>query len=325
MSKQPKTYDKLISTLTGGRIRNQDGEIGLEIEVEGQRLPGFVSNHDTGICENPLGRPWRIDQDGSLRRLAPGDMSAEYVLSGAVDRKELEDALNMFKECWIKGGSSSYDSYRTSVHVHLNMQHWPMRKVYSFLTAYVILEDLLIEWADGGTGYRKGNRFCLSTKDAEYIIDRLVDEAKRDWNQGFQQRDLKYGAVNIASLFKYGSLEFRALRGTVDVEVIKTWVTLLTKIKDYAEKFDYPQEIVSQFSSDGAKRFLERVFGTTHAALLAGTTDPHDAMYSSMRLAQDIAYAVQWEEPIKVEVPKSKESPFGIPKVRSGLTYGRAI
>jgi hypothetical protein len=310
MSPPNNFYDKTIRTVfaLGGAPK---GEVGIEIEVEGTRLPGMFVDQTTGNIAAQMRYHWRTENDGSLRNLRPGDLSAEYVLREPVDRSALDKVLDYFTKKWEEAGATSYNSYRTSVHVHINVSDWTVRRVYSFLTAYFILEELLTEFADGGTKSRVANRFCLRLKDAEFISNQLQDALKRNMRGRFSEGNLKYGAVNIAALSKYGSLEFRALRGTTDTGLIKTWTKLLLAIKDYSEKFDYPHHIIQEFSERGPDEFIRRILGAD-ADHLVGSTNYRDKLFDGMRLAQDVAFATNWEAPqaVKEEVVKKLDMYF---------------
>jgi hypothetical protein len=305
-------YDFTVATLF--RIPPVAGEIGLEIEVEGTNLPGYHRNEEGNVAV-PMRNHWRIENDGSLRTNNPGDEACEYVLRNPVSRDDLSKALDFFTKKWSDAGATSYDTYRCSVHVHLNVSDWPMRRVYSFLTAWFILEELLVDWADGGTNHRVGNRFCLRAKDAEGIIDRLQQMAKEDFRGRPDRNTLKYGAVNIAALAQYGSLEFRALRGTTDTKLIRTWVDMLLRIKDFAAKYDNPNEIIQDFSGRDPIAWAREVLGDlAESAFQGDLTKATEKLFGGMRLAQDVGYATNWQpykRPGKEEASETApEAPF---------------
>lgn len=302
---QPNPYDKTVSRLFGLPVPK--GEIGIEVEVEGTRLPGVYRDTETGNILGNLRYYWSTEGDGSLRSLHPGDLTAEYVLREPAARGDLAKVLDYFAKKWVEAGATTYNSYRTSVHVHLNVADWPMRRVYSFLTTYFILEEVLTEFADGGTKARVANRFCLRAKDAEFILSHLNDALKQGFRHRFDLRTLKYGAVNIAAVSKYGSLEFRALRGTVDTGLIKQWVNILLAVKDFSFKFDNPSDIISVFSQNGPDRFINLVLGDY--ADLMNMADLHNRLYDGMRLAQDVGFATNWQPYVEVkEAPPKKVS-----------------
>jgi Putative amidoligase enzyme len=288
-----------------GNWDTKPGEVGIEIEVEGRNLPGVARNEATGGLLASMQYHWRVTADGSLRTNTPGDQAAEYVLREPVVRSDLKKVLDYFATKFTKAGAVAFDSYRTSVHVHVNAQQLPIRHLYSWLTTYFILEETLVNFAGPD---RVGNIFCLRAKDSDAIIQLLVSAcAKGEFYTGaFRANAYKYGAVNLAALHSYGSLEFRALRGTVDTKLINLWIDMLLKIKDFGVKFDDPRDIIMRFSADGPNKFINDVLGYDLARLLI-TPNLSDEMFSGMRLAQDVAYAYQWQPFKKPEVEKVPE------------------
>jgi hypothetical protein len=72
---------------------------------------------------------------------------------------------------------------------------------------------------------------------------------------------IRYAALNLAALTKYGSLEFRAMRGNLDVNVLHTWVSALIQLRNYAMEIDNPTKIYEEFCTLGCVGFFERVLG----------------------------------------------------------------
>lgn len=303
----PNAYDFSVARTFGNSVPR--GEIGLEIEVEGKQLPGVMNRN--GEIPHALDKTWTLHTDGSLRNLNDGDQAIEYVLSKPLGRGDFVAALAQFEDKWKAAEATSYNSYRTSVHVHLNVADWSWRTVWSFLTTYFILEEALVSFADGGTKTRIGNKFCLRATDSDYIITTLAGIGRREFKDpGMSDRDLKYGAVNIAALMRYGSLEFRSLRGTVDTDLIQTWTNILLAVKDYASKYDTPTDIITEFSELSPMVWAEKVLGREYLALLQGAQPNIDqTLVFGVRLAQEVAYSCDWKPYVKPEV-KAKPKTF---------------
>lgn len=194
-------------------VRYEKGLFGYELEVEGANLPQRVEG-------------WKFTKDGSLR----GE-SAEYVLLGPINFEALIKAFETLVEKLTKPTTTLSFSYRTSTHVHVNMLDFTKQQIQSFFYIAHLVEDVLVNYC---APIRKGNRFCLRAKDAEFKVDVF-----REWlgKRGFanlSQDHLKYSAINIATLSHYGSVEFRSLHGTVDKDVIKPWLSVLKNLYDIA-------------------------------------------------------------------------------------------
>lgn len=301
-------YDYSIAKTFG--ISVPKGEIGLEIEVEGKNLPG-VMNH-RGEIPHALDKTWTLHSDGSLRNINDGDQAIEYVLSKPLGRGDFVAALAQFEDKWKACEAEAYNSYRTSVHVHLNIADWSWRTVWSFLTTYFILEEALVSFADGGTKARVGNKFCLRASDSDAIITTLSSIGRRDFNNpNLSSRYLKYGAVNVAAIGNYGSLEFRSLRGTVDTELIQTWTNILLAIKDYSSKYDVPTDIITEFSEMTPMVWAERVLGRDYLNLLR-VTQPNieQTLVFGVRTAQEVAYSCEWKPYVKTEAKTKPKDTF---------------
>lgn len=249
-------------------------DIGLEIEVEGVRLP-------------LLEKYWRTDRDGSLR----GDESAEYVLDRPSTLEGVEHALKYLDERYKAYNSVVDDTVRAGVHVHINCQHLTTRELYNFFVLYLVLENVLIKYCGE---YREGNLFCLRCQDAEFLLYTLVQAAKdKAFLMHFHSDDLRYASMNVKALGDYGSLEFRAMRSTRDLGAIMTWVKILYNLREVAKQFNNPVEIIEQVSMMGGKDFLERCLGE-FAGFFNAIEGVTDLLYEGVQLAQCLAYCVNW-------------------------------
>jgi hypothetical protein len=257
------------------RVQKQEGEVGLEIEVEGS---GF----------RVLPTYWRKEEDGSLagHNGRPGE-SAEYVLSKPVPREKVEQVLDYLNRKFAANDTQVVESERTSVHVHINVQELTRTQALNYILLYLIFEDVLIEQCGPG---RKGNNFCLSASDAEYLLSMIKSViTTKNWGQ-FASRDLRYSAINLAAMPKYGSLEFRSMRGTIDKAIICHWVSVLLMLKDAAIKFKEPKEIMESLSSMGPKLFMTYIFGNVTSNLIRRVPDWQDRVQRGVWNVQDIAF-----------------------------------
>lgn len=255
--------------------RAYKGEVGIEVEVEGVRLPRAIPSY------------WGYHPDGSLR----GRESAEYVLKQPCLRRSVPKFLKYLKACLDKNKAVVEESNRTSVHIHLNMSKKSLTDCYTLMMLYFVFEPLMSKIAGDS---RTHNLFCLQAADAEYFVDILAKSAKqRKFNPNPEQ--LRYTSVNACAITKFNSIEFRALRGTVDPVIISEWVDLLLKIKDAAADYKDPSEVIGQFSRVGPEQFIQDVFGKK-AYLLLNQPDYADQMWEATRLVQEIAFATDWSD-----------------------------
>ena len=218
------------------------GDFGLEIEVEGQRLP----NYRTYL--------WSTVEDGSLRN------GLEYVIKGAISHEYVKTALEELQGAFDEAKSNISFSFRTSVHVHMNMQTLTITEIFNCIYTYLLLEDALMNYCGE---QRKGNRFCLRAADAEFSYD-VIEQMFSEGVAGLAQvpyNKARYAAINIEALSKYGSLEFRGMEGNMDIPRISNWCSALLALRNFAQKHKDPMDIYKAFDNQTSEEFLVSVLG----------------------------------------------------------------
>lgn len=265
-------------------LNKTTGEVGIEVEIEGENLPQRIASW------------WRVTADGSLRGEA-----LEYVLAEPVDRAYVADALKTLEDAFKRKKSTVFDTGRAGTHVHLNIQNLSPTVLRNLIAIYLILEEPLVNWCGKG---RVGNLFCLRAKDAEAITNLLINNMKwDDWN--FQPNVCKYASLNLSAIPRYGSVEFRSMRSTLDSGVLKTWVDMLLKVKDAAASFESPQGIVQTLSGEGQLRFLNMIMGEYDDLLMCPNIEQR--MLNGARIVQNWAYVVprkREKAPLNIRAPK---------------------
>lgn len=272
------------------------GEVGIEIEVEGKRLPH----------EDTTPSPWRYHPDGSLR----GEDNGEYVLAAPLSFAEVPAALDNLWEVFKEKKSRLDDSNRTSVHVHLNCQSWYLNRLAAFLGLYYTLEECLTAWCGE---HREGNLFCLRGIDAPGTVTYFKKFIQTGGEYPLSEA-LHYAAMNPAALKKFGSLEVRTLRGCSDKEIIQTWVSVLERLYKLSEDFSDPREVCTMISGMGTLEWFESVLGDKAAVIREGIPfTEHDidtSLKTGIRLAQDLCYCRDWSMYSPLEL---KPDPFRRP------------
>lgn len=254
-------------------VNPTEGMYGVEIEVEGKNLP------------INLGRTWKVEHDGSLK----AEEAHEYVTPKPLTLEGVKKSLDFLAEAYRIHGSVIDESIRAGVHVHMNVQDWNIKQLMTFTTSYYILEEVLMNWCGPD---REGNLFCLRTRDAEYVLFRLMKTLKTR-NLKFLKDDvIRYSSLNYCSLFKYGSIEFRGMRGTGDLDTIYDWVKIIDDLRTSSLKFDSPNDVMAMMSGSGGLDFLEYMLPNTHH--LINKVDVDKSVRSAARRVQMIAFAIDW-------------------------------
>lgn len=256
---------------------------GIEVELEGKN---FINPPDNVLLY------WQTVKDGSLRVKAPGDCAIEYVTRQPFPIGHIEKAVTTLFDYLNMPGVKVYDSYRTSIHVHVNFATEKFKTIYNFMTLALILDELLV--SQNGD-HRIGNNFCLRARDALGQLQSLMASINNGHNFFDVPANDRYSSINFASLMKFGSIEFRSLECTTHEGRLLHWIGTLGEMKKKSKLYHNPVEVIQQFSQLGPKNFLNHVLGP-YAAKYINVDGMEDMLFSGMRIGQDLAFCSEWNE-----------------------------
>lgn len=222
------------------------GDIGIEIEAEGRNLPANDFKY------------WSVEDDGSLRGVFPGSR-AEFVIKAPVRINQVKEALKELFDKGVENGTEWRFSFRCSTHVHLNVLDLEEEELFALVYTYLLLEEPLVRYCGRE---RIHNRFALRTQDAEQTLEYihyLLSEGPasvilRNGNQ------IRYAGLNLAALQKYGSLEFRSMRGTNDQGVLNNWIEAIYCLKKFCKEKTL-QQVKQMFIELDSEAFAKEVLG----------------------------------------------------------------
>ncbi len=257
--------------------------IGLEVEMEGEGLMGL---------NIPV---WRKDGDGSLR-----GHGVEFILEHPLSKEDAYKAVEALYQ-GFKEANKIKPSNRCGVHVHVNCQWMEIGQVFNYVTLYLILEDLILKWCGED---REGNLFCLRAKDAEWLLYSLIGD-KRDvgiFSETTNRRMYKYASINIAAIYYYGSLEFRALHTPSSPKPVKDFISLLLRIREKALEVKEGRDFISACSARGETEWAREILGP-HFNMLRCEGMDHMIM-DGVRRIQALAYT-----PLKDLSPPKRRKP----------------
>ena len=253
-------------------LKHTKGEYACELEIE----------FDTEVDPDAYivdAAGWVRHRDGSLRN------GLELVMDGPKLYKNLPDILTRPAKALVN--AELYDhikwSQRCSTHVHMNVQNWTPTQVIRFATLWYIFESSIV---DHFAPERAGNLFCLRAIDAPIFVEHIVDNFKpvlaRKLGDGGNRR---YMGLNWNSLPKFGSLEFRYLRGSVDPEYIMSFIQLLERVRRWAETSEVdPRDFLAEVSLRGLDNIQRDILGYNWPIT--------SSVWESLRFAQDLVYGV---------------------------------
>lgn len=262
---------------------------GIEVELEGKggiKLPNQAV-HDMWVAHN----------DGSLRVIGPGDEAIEYVTRKPYDLANTIKAVKALMDFLNQPHIEVYDSYRTSIHVHVNCIADTIMHVYNFITLSILFDELFV--SQNGE-HRIGNNFCLRSSDAQGQIQDLVKSIEHHGSIFGINAQNRYNSVNFGSLLKFGTVEFRSLECTTDTIRILHWIKTIANLKQAGRLFSDPQEIIRKFSQISMQEFMYSVLGPC-ADKYMQVPGYEIMVFNGMRLAQDFAFCSKW-------VPRTEEA-----------------
>lgn len=216
--------------------------VGIEVEVE--RI--------TRVDPNTTLMLWQMREDGSLR-----NNGREFV-TPPIPSFFSYPALHLL----FNGLNADHDfSKRTSIHVHVNVRNMTAQEVLATLLIYHSVEPLLFDFVGGN---RTNNIFCVPWTNSDFLANRMG--GKDHWATLANLRNMseKYSALNILPLETFGTLEFRHMPGTSEVQKIVRWIDMVTAIRLYAVKNGFEKvltEICNLNSNSQYEKYLESVFG----------------------------------------------------------------
>lgn len=253
---------------------------GMELEVEALKVLPIIE-----------GSGWTTKADDSLRHVG-----REYVTTRPMPDKEeklrqiidgLVDTLKKHSEGLL------YDSPRTSFHVHMNTYKMTPIQVINTAVLYWLIEPVITDFCGPK---RKGNLFCLRLQDAEDALMLLQQEVRRAnviLTPG--NNNYKYAGLNLCSMNRLGTMEFRCMRGAIDTNVLFPWVNTLGRIRDAAMEYGNPQDICNMFYKSNKKTLVSRL---THEAVashvLASKSFDQDIRHNEVIL-NNFAHSVVWK------------------------------
>lgn len=219
---------------------------GLELEIE-EWDPDAIREFDG----------FGFTDDGSLRGNDNGIGIEAITLP--VKAKHLPGLLRAFFDNY-EVGPHNYTE-RCSTHVHMNVQDITCEQLASLCLLYQTVEELLFAFVGHD---RDEGVFCVPWNQSGIsysIVERLEGFSKGTKNPLRQWQ--KYSALNLIPIGSQGSIEFRHLEGTCDVERIMQWVNILSRMYLYAVNTPLnvvSQEIMGMNTVSNYREWLDRVF-----------------------------------------------------------------
>lgn len=261
---------------------NSDELIGIEVEVENAQFIGKVSS------------PWIAKDDGSLRNNGVELITEPIAASLAPVALYHLMAKVLSSECSF--------SMRTSIHIHLNATDMTEQQVRDFVALYTIFEPALFNFAGRG---RYKSVFCVPLNECNQIhhtLGRRISDGR--WE--------KYTSLNLRRLADLGTLEFRHMAGTFDVDRVSNWIGIICRIKQYVMvtgSKDIRSEIAQLTPYSDYNNLAARVF--QEFSPLLRVSDPSIYYPASLNAREVLStraeiYEVQATSPLLISLSKKR-------------------
>lgn len=277
--------------------------IGLEHEYEGVK--------ENSLPKHTFADFWTQHEEGSLK-----DSGAEYVFATPMFGI---DAYNAIEWLVAHAKASKWKcTKRTGIHVHLDVRDLEAPQLAGLSIIYAAVEPILYHWVGDG---RDASHFCIPLYRADEallgacsIIRSALQDAKDDGRTalGLAEEYQRYAGFNLQALHKFGSIEFRQLQTTHDLDRIVDWINIIMSLKATALKL--PQSdgaVVRMIQRMGVQELLSYVFPSQIAAKLYTPKSEEEFISRGLPSARDIAVHgcgnAVW---IKKDFPKGEHKGF---------------
>jgi len=210
--------------------------MGFEIEVESAPQLVFPG--------------WKTIEEGSLR-----NNGKEYV-SSPIEHFAAPIALSALYTLlllWrgVKGEKIDF-SWRTSIHVHLNVRDFTIEEVLKLLLLHTVFEKVLFRFSGNK---RDQSIFCVPFRHS-ILLKSLSRFCAGEYSIGHLQSTWdKYSAINLSRLHDYGTIEFRHLAGTENIKKIGTWTGFILCLAEAATTLSLDEIIKVILSLNTTSKF----------------------------------------------------------------------
>lgn len=198
--------------------------IGLEFEFEG------VHNQELPSRE-AWASLWEFHEDRSLR-----DGGAEYVFRSPMFGEDAYNATSALLSYARTQGWRS--SKRTGIHIHMDARDLEVPQLLGIALLYALYEPAIFRWIGDD---RENNVFCLPWYRAEGAISEVSSLLRTaildpDSLPEYARNVNRYAGTNLHSLGVHGSIEFRHLKTTLDLQRVVNWINIVLSLKLGAQR-----------------------------------------------------------------------------------------
>lgn len=197
---------------------------------------------------------WTVTRDGSLRG---GDTAYEFISQPCQIQYLIPELEQFFK--FAKFNENNY-SDRCSVHVHTNVTDFTQDELSALALVYTVVEETLFQYVNfykspTKEGYnRDTNLYCIPWNQCRLnhrLIDGIFNPSKKPLSKW-----QKYTALNLLPILDRGSVEWRHMHGTADMEKLTGWLNIIGSIVHYSKRtpLDHIIKTIKELNDTSAYR-----------------------------------------------------------------------
>lgn len=222
--------------------------LGVEFEFEG------VGLHRLELLKEGWTKYWQAKPDRSLH-----DQGMEYVFADPLWGIDAVTAVE--KLCEWAASKKFKASMRTGLHVHVDVRDMDHDQLARLNILYALFERAVYRLAGNN---RDNNVFCLPWYKADHMVGHVskINTPNTDIRSASEAlANEKYGGLNLDTLARFGSVEFRHALATTDAEWVIRWINVCLSFKKAAQKLDMPPlALIHNMSARGPVELARLVF-----------------------------------------------------------------
>lgn len=218
----------------------------------------------TGDNYSSKNAAWQVRLDGSIHSHGQ-DYAGIEVVSRILDGSKPSDWKEIEHVCEYLQSIGAYTNYSCGLHVHVGLNSKNLRSKQTLK----LVQRLFLRYARAEKVFdafvpenRRENKleFAHSCNDSK-MLRRVLGEEKNALNLS-DYIDSKYWKVNLNSIEKFGTVEFRHFAGTVDATTIQTWARFLLEFVEQTKKIvDMSDSVVAEEA--GGRKLVAADYGMT--------------------------------------------------------------
>jgi hypothetical protein len=313
-----KALSQKMSELTG--VAEKQGDIGVELEIEGENLPTEIVGWDIHPETSLRGRNGRT----VAREESQVDTPREYVTARPVLYRNLLPKLRTLNSALTARGVAVELTQRASTHIHLNMGPETLQTFIAFVLSFVTIEPLLLRLCGP---LRNGNLFCLPSYETGELAFTLRGLSKRLMKNNSLIHNWpsrgKYACLNLDPMHTQGSIEVRCFPNAIDPELVNSWAQWLVTIRDNARTLNVNDALDRWY--DRPSTVADAVFGYDTRELLAREAAPQSPG-QLVQFGVENAYEI-WRaiHPLYTEVDTEPEAEIDVVGVEPSVGVPRGL